>query len=244
MTPAGTHSQGPETPRDLSVAPDVGGVDAVDTSYVSRRSFLRRAGVGAATAFVLADAAVAYRAHDQCVLAEERGPAFDAWDTWRNGTYAVSMVSAAVLAGSAHNTQPWRFAVSEDRIDLYVDLTRSAGANHALGAGSVVDSSLYRAIGSRHSNRSEYRSDPVPTSTLAAMDDLVDESVAPGPAGVAHRGRRAAGVRGPSGGGDPRAARRRGCLRSARTAGRHGRSPRASPSCPSGRRAAPRARPA
>jgi len=50
-------------------------------SQVSRRSFLRRAGLGAATAFVLADAAVAYRAYYQGVLAEKRGPAFDAWDT-------------------------------------------------------------------------------------------------------------------------------------------------------------------
>ncbi|MFN0092133.1 MAG: hypothetical protein ACKVWR_17985 [Acidimicrobiales bacterium] len=157
------------------------------------------------------------------MLAEERGPAFDAWDTWRNGPDSMSMVSAAVLAASAHNTQPWRFTVGEDRIDLYADLTRSTGANDVLnreldvslgcalenlhlaalargrqpevvlvpggsvdlvasvllGAGSVVDGLLYRAIGSRHSNRSEYRSDPVPTSTLAAMDDLVDESVAP-----------------------------------------------------------------
>jgi len=135
----------------------------------------------------------------------------------------MSMVSAAVLAASAHNSQPWRFTVADDRIDLHADLARSTGANDAmnreldvslgcalenlhlaalargrqpevelvpggpvdlvasvlLGAGPVVDSSLHRAIGSRHSNRSEYRSDPVPTSTLAALDDLVDESVAP-----------------------------------------------------------------
>jgi hypothetical protein len=188
-----------------------------------RRSFLRRAGVGAATAFVMADVAIAYRAYDQGVLAEGQGPAFDAWNTWRNGTDAMSMVGAAVLAASAHNTQPWRFAVSEDQIDLYADLARSTGANDALnreldvslgcalenlslaaGArgrqteiqlapggdaalaasvllrpGPVVDGPLYQAIGSRHSNRSEYRSDAVPSSTLAAMDDLVDASVAP-----------------------------------------------------------------
>ena len=223
MTPSVTRSLDRATPRDPGVAPNVGGDDDVDPSHVSRRSFLRRAGVGAATAFVMADAAVAYRAYDQGVLAEERGPAFDAWDIWRNGSDSMSMVGAAVLAASAHNTQPWRFMVAEDRIDLHADLARSTGANDALnreldvslgcalenlhlaalargrrpeialvpngpvdlvasvllGAGSVVDSGLYRAIGSRHSNRSEYRQDPIPTSTLAAMDDLVDESVAP-----------------------------------------------------------------
>lgn len=79
--------------------------------------------------FVLADAGVAYRAYDQGVLAEGRGPAFDAWNTWRKGSDAMSLVGAAALAASAHNTQPWRFAVSEERIDLYADLARSTGAN-------------------------------------------------------------------------------------------------------------------
>jgi hypothetical protein len=203
----------PESHRDADRGP----------ATMPRRSFLRRVGVGTATAFVLADAAVAYRAYDQGVLAEERGPAFDAWNTWRAGSDAMSMVGAAVLAASAHNTQPWRFAVSSERIDLYADLARSTGANDALnreldvslgcalenlqlaagargrqaeielvpgGApelvasirlrpGSTVDGELYRAIGSRHSNRSEYRSDPVPSSAMAAMDSLVDDSVAP-----------------------------------------------------------------
>lgn len=202
---------------------DTGPADEGGRVGMPRRSFLRRVGVGAATAFVMADVAIAYRAYDQGVLAEGQGPAFDAWNTWRTGTDAMSMVGAAVLAASAHNTQPWRFAVSDDRIDLFADLARSTGANDALnreldvslgcalenlslaaGArgrqtevqpatggdaalaasvllrpGSVVEGPLYQAIGSRHSNRSEYRSDPVPASTLAAMDDLVDESVAP-----------------------------------------------------------------
>lgn len=174
-------------------------------------------------AFVATDAAIAYRAYDQGVLAEERGPAFDAWTAWRAGSDTLSMVGAAVLAASAHNTQPWRFAVLDDRIDLYADLSRATGANDSLnrefdvslgcalenlvlaaGArgrlpevelvpdgrgdrvasmhlrqGAVVNGPLYQAIGSRHSNRSEYRSDPVPSGNLAAMADLVDDSVAP-----------------------------------------------------------------
>lgn len=188
-----------------------------------RRAFLRRVGVSAATVFAATDVAAAYRAYDQGVLSEGRGPAFEAWHAWRSGDDAMSIVGAAVLAASAHNAQPWRFAVTDKQIDLYADLARSTGANDALNreldvslgcalenlhhaalarglrpdvaltpggsadfaasialkAGPAVDSDLHRAIGNRHSNRSVYRSDPVPTSTLAAMDALVDDSVAP-----------------------------------------------------------------
>jgi hypothetical protein len=190
---------------------------------MTRRSFLRRVGIGTATAFVLADTALAYRAYDQGVLAEEDGPAFDAWDTWRDGTDASSLIGAAVLAASAHNTQPWVFAVSDRQIDLYADPARSTGANDALGReldvslgcalenlqlaararghlteittapggapdlvasirlrpGTAVDGELHRAIGDRHSNRSAYRPDPVPSSALTAMQGLVDDDVAP-----------------------------------------------------------------
>ncbi len=60
---------------------DTGPADEGGPVGMPRRSFLRRVGVGAATAFVVADVAIAYRAYDQGVLAEGQGPAFDAWNT-------------------------------------------------------------------------------------------------------------------------------------------------------------------
>lgn len=226
MNPSPSPTEPPSARRPGSI--DASGDNASNPDHgepaeMSRRSLLRRVGVGAAAAFVATDAAIAYRAYDQGVLAEERGPAFDAWNAWRNGSDPMSIIGAAVLAASAHNTQPWRFAVLDDRIDLYADLERATGDNDALnreldvslgcalenlvlaaGArgrrakvallpggptgpvassqlrpGPVVDGPLYRAIGDRHSNRSEYRSDTVPNSALAAMDDLVDDSIVP-----------------------------------------------------------------
>ncbi len=85
--------------------------DASEGEPVSRRGFLRRAGIGAATAFVVADGLVAYRAYDQGVLAEGEGPAFEAWDAWKTATGTEALVGAAILAANAHNTQPWLFAI-------------------------------------------------------------------------------------------------------------------------------------
>jgi hypothetical protein len=190
------------------------------TATVPRRSFLRRAGVGAATALVMGDALLAYRAYDQGVLAEGRGPAFDAWASWQRGSGPESLVAAAILAASAHNTQPWLFELGDGRVDLYADRSRETGANDALGreletslgcalenlvlaarangyepaisvapdraAGlaasvalrsrSAAGSELYRAIGHRRSNRSEYTSDAVDNGALSEMEGLADDS--------------------------------------------------------------------
>ena len=82
---------------------------------ISRRSFLRRVGIGAATAFVIADAGLAYRAYDQGVLSEGRGPAFDPLRAWPGLRGPEAVVGAAILAANAHNSQPWRFVVLTNR---------------------------------------------------------------------------------------------------------------------------------
>lgn len=111
-----------------------GVLDGVDESApaMSRRLFFRRAGLGAATTFVITDGLVAYRAYDQGVMSEGRGPAFDAWTSWRSGNGPESLVGAAILAANGHNTQPWQFALGQNRIDLFADLNRSTGANDPL----------------------------------------------------------------------------------------------------------------
>jgi hypothetical protein len=40
----------------------------------------------------------------------------------------LTVVHAAVLAANAHDTQPWRFQVGSDRIDVYADAERHLGA--------------------------------------------------------------------------------------------------------------------
>ncbi|MGV8909467.1 MAG: hypothetical protein ACOH1Y_10830 [Propionicimonas sp.] len=99
---------------------------------LARRSFLRRVGIGAATAFVIADAGFAYRAYDQGVFSDGRGPAFDPLLRWPHLSGTEAIVGSAILAANAHNSQPWAFGIRSDRIEVYADRARSTGANDPL----------------------------------------------------------------------------------------------------------------
>ncbi len=59
----------------------------------------------------------------------ESGEAFAPWNFPENETRPEFLaVGAALLASSPHNTQPWLFEVSPQRIELYADLSKSLGA--------------------------------------------------------------------------------------------------------------------
>jgi hypothetical protein len=95
---------------------------------MGRRRFLGLLGRGAGAVAVLTAGGVTWRAVDQGVFAEERGQAYAAWDDWNPpGDDVLNLVRAAVLAASAHNTQPWLFEITPTRIDLFADLPRNIG---------------------------------------------------------------------------------------------------------------------
>jgi hypothetical protein len=83
---------------------------------------------GGAGAAVLA--ALGYRAWERGAFTSGEGPAFEAWQDWRGhpGEGAKRPLHAAILASSAHNTQPWLFEPHEDSITVYADLSRNLGA--------------------------------------------------------------------------------------------------------------------
>jgi hypothetical protein len=89
----------------------------------SRRRMLQ----GALGAVGLVVAGTGWRAVDQGVFSAWEGAAYEPWRDWQGTAGARALVDAAILAASAHNTQPWAFAVRPDRIDLYADGARNLG---------------------------------------------------------------------------------------------------------------------
>lgn len=95
---------------------------------LSRRRFLRRAGLGLGTIAVVGAGGLSYRAYDQGVLQVGQGPAYEPWSDWRQHEGLVPLVAAATLAPNPHNSQPWLFRLGRNRIDLFADGSRNIGA--------------------------------------------------------------------------------------------------------------------
>jgi len=93
---------------------------------VNRRTVLKIAGATA----VVAGGAVAARAWQQGVFSTGQGPAYDPWRTWRadRPEGPTRMVRAAILAANPHNSQPWRFRVHDNIVDVFADTGRNIGA--------------------------------------------------------------------------------------------------------------------
>lgn len=93
---------------------------------ISRRIFLK--GVG--TIFVVSAAGGTWWASERGVFSYGKGIAYDPWRKWQaeGNPKSLRLVNAAILAANPHNTQPWRFHVTESQIEMYADRERNLGA--------------------------------------------------------------------------------------------------------------------
>jgi hypothetical protein len=154
---------------------------------VKRRSFLKGAGV---VTVVVAGGGV-WRAHDQGVFSIGEGPAYQPWKDWRNTNDGpMSLVRAAILAASPHNTQPWLFKVTtspveRQSIELHIDTQRNVGAldpylrEEHIGMGCALENLLLAAAANGYAatvTLQPGKLEPIPTDPkprLVARVDLV-----------------------------------------------------------------------
>ncbi len=135
---------------------------------------------GAGAALVLVAGGGAWRAEERDVFGAGEGPAFEPWKEWRaeGEEGALALVSAAVLASNAHNTQPWLFRVSGSRIDVFADEKRDIGAvdpfsrEMHVGLGCALENLLLAARARGY----EYRLTTMPDRSDPAFVARVDLS--------------------------------------------------------------------
>jgi len=99
-------------------------------------------------------APVGWRAARQRLWAPHSGAAFEPWSRWPPGDDTPALeqaLLAATLAPSNLNTQPWRFRVEGNRVDVYVDPTLPAavadpfGRERCLSVGCAIENFVISA---------------------------------------------------------------------------------------------------
>ena len=116
---------------------------------MKRRRILKFAGA----TIVVAGGSLAWRAFDQGVFSAGSGAAYEPWKTWQadDSLRPLSLVRAAILAANPHNSQPWRFRVADNAIDVFADFGRNIGAidpflrEMTMGIGCALENLLIAA---------------------------------------------------------------------------------------------------
>jgi nitroreductase len=97
---------------------------------VTRRAALQFLGLGAGA--VAVTGGLTWLATSGGVFSTGTGSAYTAWGDADPAGQPFDLVRAAILAANAHNTQPWLFTVTDERIELFADMSRTIGTMDSL----------------------------------------------------------------------------------------------------------------
>jgi nitroreductase len=145
---------------------------------MDRRAFLR--GIGTLT--VVSAGGGGWFAYLAKPFDDGSEPAYQPWKDWQDwqdhaAEGPLALVRAAILAASPHNTQPWRFHVTESAIDLILDRRRNVGAldpylrEENIGMGCALENLLLAAEANGYS-----ASMTLPPAALSPINPNADSS--------------------------------------------------------------------
>ena len=156
------------------------------TAFTRRKAVLY--GLGGIA--VVAAGGGVWRAWSNGVFHAGEGPAYEPWRNWRDGNAGgpLALVRAGILASNAHNSQPWRFQVSDDRVALFADPVRNLGSfdpfrrEMFLSLGCALENMVLAARAEGYEPRVELTAGRLsPGAPVAAGEPAAVLHLSPGP---------------------------------------------------------------
>ena len=151
---------------------------------MQRRALLQGAGIAALSLV----GAGAWWSDREGVFSVGEGPAYEPWRNWSADQGPLALVSAGILAANPHNTQPWRFKLADERIEIHADTARNLGTfdpylrEMHIGLGCAVENMVLAAAARGREAKVtlvDGSLEPIPAAPRPSLVAIIE--LAPGP---------------------------------------------------------------
>ena len=151
---------------------------------MQRRALLQGAGIVALSLV----GAGAWWSDREGVFSVGEGPAYEPWRNWSADQGPLALVSAGILAANPHNTQPWRFKLADERIEIHADTARNLGTfdpylrEMHIGLGCAVENMVLAAAARGREAKVtlvDGSLEPIPAAPRPSLVAIIE--LAPGP---------------------------------------------------------------